>query len=496
MQNKTGEYNGGVLNEFAGWGDAIYVQDLAISKKIENDAHKRNFLGEWSSTAICGNDITSSCLYVSALAVVYAGILAPLVLLLVGFTLYLFRKIYGEVGSALPLNGGTYTLLLNTTSKKIAAAAAGLTILSYIATAVISANEAIHYIKVIFPNIYSGLGVVLLLGFFCLITIYGIGESAKVALTIFIVHILTLSMLIITGLYFIISHPEIFVQNIQSNWVQLDFFKSFFLGFSVALLGISGFESSANFIEEQKPGVFPKTLKNMWLSILVLNPVIAFLAIGMVPIEKVESYGEGFLSHLGGLSIGDGFSTWIAINAFLVLSGAVLTSFVGILGLIRRMAMDRCMPEFLLIENSWRKTNHWIVISFLAVCISIYFVTGGKTADLAGVYTLSFLAVMSFFAIGNLFLKLKRARLPRTETAPWMSIFVGLVLIFVGIVGNLYLNPKGGVIFFIYYAITLAAIMFLLLRIRILRAVLLGVHYSVNIIPYKKSISRAYFKVY
>jgi hypothetical protein len=36
-----------------------------------------------------------------------------------------------------------------------------------------------------------------------------------------------------------------------------------FLGFSAAMLGISGFESSANFVEEQEQGV-SKTLRNMW----------------------------------------------------------------------------------------------------------------------------------------------------------------------------------------------------------------------------------------
>jgi len=63
-------------------------------------------LGEWSATAICGNDITSSCLYVSALAIVAAGQYAWIALLLVAAVLYLFRKIYGEVVGALPLNWG------------------------------------------------------------------------------------------------------------------------------------------------------------------------------------------------------------------------------------------------------------------------------------------------------------------------------------------------------------------------------------------------------
>ncbi len=64
---------------------------------------------------------------------------------MVAGVLYLFRRIYAEVGSALPLNGGSYTVLLNTTGKRLAAGAAVLTLLSYIATAVISANEAMHY---------------------------------------------------------------------------------------------------------------------------------------------------------------------------------------------------------------------------------------------------------------------------------------------------------------------------------------------------------------
>jgi len=29
------------------------------------------------------------------------------------------------------------------------------------------------------------------------------------------------------------------------------------------MLGVTGFETSANFVEEQKPGVYPRTLRNM-----------------------------------------------------------------------------------------------------------------------------------------------------------------------------------------------------------------------------------------
>ena len=104
--------------------------------------HKR--LSQFPATSICGNDITSSCLYVSALAIFYAGQYAWISLLMVSGILFLFRKIYGEAVGALPLNGGAYNILLNTSSKTSASMAACLTILSYMATAVISANEAMH----------------------------------------------------------------------------------------------------------------------------------------------------------------------------------------------------------------------------------------------------------------------------------------------------------------------------------------------------------------
>ena len=50
------------------------------------------------------------------------------------------------------------------------------------------------------------------------------------------------------------------------------------MGFASAMLGVSGFESSANFVEEQAEGVFPKTLRNMWVAVTILNIRSARLA--------------------------------------------------------------------------------------------------------------------------------------------------------------------------------------------------------------------------
>lgn len=222
--------------------------------------HKK--LGEWYATAICGNDITSSVLYVSALTIGVAGQYAWIALLMVAGTLFLFRKIYGEVVGALPLNGGAYNVLLNSSSKSNAALAATLTILSYMATAVISASEGMHYLHHIFPNfdvLWATFGLLLL---FLGLTILGISESAIVALVIFIFHLVSMLVLVIfCGIFIANNGWDLLKINWNTPLQSSGIMKALLLGFSAAMLGISGFESSANFVEEQKPGVFSENIK-------------------------------------------------------------------------------------------------------------------------------------------------------------------------------------------------------------------------------------------
>ena len=297
-------------------------------------------LSELEATAICGNDISSSVLYVSALAILYAGQFAWVSLLIVALVLFLFRKIYGEVVGALPLNGGAYNVLLNTTTKSNASLAATLTILSYMATCVLSGSEAMHYLHGLVPVIPVVPATIGLLVIFMMLTIMGISESAKAAVVIFVTHLSTLSLLVLAIAWYLITNG---IGTLSINFkmpLEGSLTNALFFGFSAAMLGISGFESSANFVEEQKAGVFPKTLKNMWMVVSFFNPVIAFLAICALPMVEVGEHKETLLSYMGEVAGGKWLAYVISIDAVLVLSGAVLTSFVGVSGLIKRMSLD------------------------------------------------------------------------------------------------------------------------------------------------------------
>jgi len=444
-----------------------------------NKEKKHTKLNELASTAICGNDISSSVLYVSALAIAFAGQYAWVTLLIVVFVLFLFRKIYGEVVGALPLNGGAYNALLNTTSKSMASFAATLTLLSYMATAVISANEAMHYLHHLIPSMPVIIATMALLSFFALLTIGGISESAKVAIAIFIFHLV--SLVILTGLitYFLLNNGiSIFFENYHTPLKEGSIWTAIFFGFAASMLGVSGFESSANFVEEQEKGVFPKTLRNMWIIVSVINPLMAIFALSLfaLPLLQSDAYQNTLLIEMAHKVGGSWIAGLIAVDAVLVLSGAVLTSFVGVSGLLERMALDRILPQFFLKKNA-RGSSYRIIIMFLLLSVSVLLITNGNVKLLAGVYTISFLSVMALFGIGNILLKVKRSKLPRPEKASWLSVLIAICAVTVALAGNLMMKPKGGLpsntlIFFEYFIPTILFIGIMLNRTFLLKVLL------------------------
>ena len=432
---------------------------------------RKKRLNQWLATGVCGNDITSSCLYVSAIAAVFAGVLAPLVLLMVIFVLYLYKKVYTEVVEALPLNGGTYNCLLNCTSKFAAALAACMTILSYIATAVISSKTAVDYVYSLYPYFSVTQGTILVLAVFATLAIIGITESAIVALCIFIFHMGTLATFIIIGFFSIPWDFTVFAANLKTLPTGSGLLISIALGFSAALLGISGFESSANFVEEQDVGVFRKTLRNMLVDVGVINPLTSILSLCMLPVATIIVFKDCLLSEMAYMMGGQGFKIIVVLDAAAVLSGAVLTSFVGVTGLVHRMTLDQCLPQFLL-KKSRRSTCHRIIIAFFLLCSSILVVTKGELLSLAGVYTISFLGVMTLFGLGDILLRTRRKELKRTYRAPWSVILLAICTTCVGMIGNVVIDFMNLVFFLQYFIPTIIIVLLMYLRIPILKTVL------------------------
>ncbi|KAI9895607.1 hypothetical protein PsorP6_018654 [Peronosclerospora sorghi] len=421
-----------------GTSEEVHVpldQLAAIQRELDTP---RTYLRELPATAICGNDILASVLYSASSVAAKAGKLMPVPVLLVSIVLFAFRFIYEEVVTAIPLNGGHRT----------AAVAACLSILSYVATAVASATTGVRYLnnQVTVPIVGC---TILLLGAFALLTATGMSDSSRVAVGIFLHHVFVLSLLLVACIIYTVQHAHIFVDNMHTKLPPVDFAgsmsdgnvgTSIFFGFGASMLGITGFETSSNYVEEQARGVFRKTLRNMWAFVTFFNVGLAMGILGVMPLEGTDgiyAHSDALLAKVGHVAMGPWFATWICVDAFLVLSGSVLTSYIGICGLVRRLASDRVLPAFLIKQNKWRGTNHYIIGLFFLLSSSLVVLLHADATSVNGVYTYAFLGLLAMFSFACLFLKAKRAEIPSDMHASTGTVLFGLAFVLVGLLANL-----------------------------------------------------------
>jgi len=375
--------------------------------------------------------------------------------------------------------------------------AAVFAIIAYITTGVVSALEAIAYLQTILPEdcqIDQQIATISLLFFFCILTNLGMSESAAVARTIFVIHVTVLSLLSILGSFFMVFHSDMLYENWRAPYPPVDaagdilsgrLFTALFYGFSSAMLGVSGFETSSQFVEEQAPGVFPKTLKNMWMGVVLFNPLLSLISFAAMPLDEIMANKDTVLARMANIigqwlqsrllisekyvSIGSLFELIISVDAFIVLAAALLTGYVGINGLIRRMSMDRCLPQFFLIPNPWTGTDSFILVGFFLLCVSQVILLDSDVEALGGVYCYAFLTVMTIFALGNILLKIKRPSLPREITTSWFQSILGLIAVVIALLGNILGKPELLTYFFVYFLIVGTLVLIMFQRVHIVR---------------------------
>jgi len=163
------------------------------------------------------------------------------------------------------------------------------------------------------------------------------------------------------------------------------------------------------------------------------------------------------------------FGMWVSVDACMVLAGSVLTAYIGSVGLIRRLALDRSLPQFLLASNAWRGTNHIIIFSFGGCCIGLFVLLRGDVESLASVYAMAFLSVMTLFSLGNMMLKYKRTRLRREVVASWPTVSLAMVSVIIAIVGHVLINPTSLSLFLLYVAAVCVVIFTMFERTRLLK---------------------------
>jgi amino acid transporter len=382
---------------------------------------------------LVGADIGTSVFYSTGVLYPYVGGLAPLFILLVCAALFLFKGTYQEGCAVNPLNGGAYSMVMQTLGRPQALVVGSLTILSYLATAVVSALSGAFYLSKVpalafiaqSPWGIAAVAAVPVLVFAAL-NLLGLKESTRIVFGIAVFHFGMLLVMDVWGLWIALTEG--------ANWARLwSGFGSLTpmavaVAFAAAFLGITGFESAAQIIEEiEHPNweAIRKIYTLIVFAVAATSPLTSMLCIVLLSDADLHAFHDAFLSGLAFREGGTWFLYLLVANACLTLFAAVNTAFAGATGLMTTMGKQGNLPGIVL--RQWTDRNPrlrgfpFVVLPFMALCLVMLAAFPGSVERLGEVYGIAFLSVMISYCLGVVLLRLyqpaKVARAPRVS--PW-----------------------------------------------------------------------------
>ncbi len=192
----------------------------------------------------------------------------------------------------------------------------------------------------------------------------------------------------------------------------------------------------------------------------------------VLDMDTIRAHPSDMLAVMADQLGGRGFSTFVCIDAVLVLCGGVMTAIVGVSGLLGRLAKDNVLPSVLARKN-YRGAPYVAIIVFTGISVTLFLAIYDPTdptaiSNFGGVFAISFVAVLIVFAFGSIMLKLYRPKIARLVIAKWWQIGISLVAVCAGWVGNITLTPYVFYLFLAYLSVFVAVVSYMFLRVEIL----------------------------
>ncbi|KAJ3557519.1 hypothetical protein NM688_g1433 [Phlebia brevispora] len=434
--------------EFSGWGTLSNIDlspdDVSQGQQDVKSSSEAGSLGQFTASALAGNAVLGSVFYALPAVVAVSTIYSPISLLIATSMLFLWRPVMEELASALPISGAPYTYILNVSSKYLALISAALLLLDYAATSVVSAATAMTYlngeVSLPFPIVVGALLVLIL---FTMISLSGLRDSARIALSLLTLHMVTMAALFVAS---IVAWARMGNVQLRANWklgqaiASKNIARQIFDGACIGVLGLTGFECVPSYAASIKTGRFPKVLRNLHYPAILLNVLSILFVLALVPLESALA-GANVLSLLSQIAAGKWLRTWIVVDAMVVLCGGVLTGILGACELFERLARDRLLPQLFLRRLPITHAPGYSIICFATFSYVLYASSGASLPIVSKMFSLIWLMVMTLFPLAVLLLKYNRGRLPRTPKTSVLVVFLTLAIAAVVIGGNIAIDP-------------------------------------------------------
>ena len=333
-----------------------YLKRLLVGKPLksaENDEHK---LTRFAALALLSSDALSSIAYgteqivvvlvaLSAAAIWYSlPIAAFVIILLISLTLS-----YRQIIHAYPHGGGAYVVSSENLGKNAGLISGGSLLIDYMLTVAVSVSAGAEAITSAVPALYGhqvaiSVTIVLLL---MMLNLRGLRESASFLLFPVYTFILVISLLIVVGLYNIVTGAvplqATALPGAAVPGVSIALILRAFSSGSSSLTGVEAISNAVPFFKKPRAKNAAATLTMMALILGFFFVGITFINYwyGIVPEKEVT-----VLSQIGKAVFGHGILYYVLQFATaLILAVAANTGFSAFPVLAYNLAKDKFMPH-------------------------------------------------------------------------------------------------------------------------------------------------------
>ncbi|MDK4463615.1 APC family permease [Enterococcus faecium] len=375
-----------------------YLKRLLVGKPLksaENDEHK---LTRFAALALLSSDALSSIAYgteqivvvlvaLSAAAIWYSlPIAAFVIILLISLTLS-----YRQIIHAYPHGGGAYVVSSENLGKNAGLISGGSLLIDYMLTVAVSVSAGAEAITSAVPALYGhqvaiSVTIVLLL---MMLNLRGLRESASFLLFPVYTFILVISLLIVVGLYNIVTGAvplqATALPGAAVPGVSIALILRAFSSGSSSLTGVEAISNAVPFFKKPRAKNAAATLTMMALILGFFFVGITFINYwyGIVPEKEVT-----VLSQIGKAVFGHGILYYVLQFATaLILAVAANTGFSAFPVLAYNLAKDKFMPH--MYQDRGDRLGYSNEIITLALgSIVLLFIFHGSTERLIPLYSI------------------------------------------------------------------------------------------------------------
>ncbi|HCK3684135.1 TPA: APC family permease [Enterococcus faecium] len=375
-----------------------YLKRLLVGKPLksaENDEHK---LTRFAALALLSSDALSSIAYgteqivvvlvaLSAAAIWYSlPIAAFVIILLISLTLS-----YRQIIHAYPHGGGAYVVSSENLGKNAGLISGGSLLIDYMLTVAVSVSAGAEAITSAVPALYGhqvaiSVTIVLLL---MMLNLRGLRESASFLLFPVYTFILVISLLIVVGLYNIVTGAvplqATALPGAAVPGVSIALILRAFSSGSSSLTGVEAISNAVPFFKKPRAKNAAATLTMMALILGFFFVGITFINYwyGIVPEKEVT-----VLSQIGKAVFGHGILYYVLqFTTALILAVAANTGFSAFPVLAYNLAKDKFMPHMYQDRGDRLGYSNGIITLALG-SIVLLFIFHGSTERLIPLYSI------------------------------------------------------------------------------------------------------------